>query len=294
MSRRRTFALGAAAGAVATAVALGAQAAYAGTGVGSIFNLGRTNTVGGTSTLTGTTAGAQLQVTNRSKAASATGLSITVPAGRPPLKVSSTTQVPNLNASYLQGKRAADFLPASGTAADAAKLGGQPASSYLRTTGTAADSSKLGGVAASEYVKGCPLLSTGDPVVGGSVAARAIVSTGAVGSSLGTNGVMAAWSCSGGAIWAQRYSTGTYCVVVDPAATFEQDTWTYAGRPATSGLVVPMVTSSSRVATVSLDIQLCGDWVGVPGHTQYLGYVVTLWDRSSGSPADGDFSFVLM
>ena len=294
MSRRRTFALGAAAGAVATAVALGAQAAYAGTGVGAIFNLGRTNTVGGTSTLTGTTAGAQLQVTNRSTSASATGLSITVPKGRAPLRVSSTTQVPNLNASYLQGKRATDFLPVAGTAANATKLGGQPASSYLRTTGTAADSSKLGGVPASEYVHGCPLIP-GDPAVGGSVAARAIIRTGSASSSLSSSPVSAAWTCTGGSIVAQRFSTGLYCVVVDPEVTYTADGWTYAGRPSDAAtVVVPMVTSSSRVANVILEPQLCGSGIGEPGVTQYIGFVVSLRDRATDAPADGDFSFALM
>ncbi len=56
-------------GAAATALAL-ATTALAGSGVGGVFNLGQSNPVDGTTLLTGTTAGPQLQVANASTAAS--------------------------------------------------------------------------------------------------------------------------------------------------------------------------------------------------------------------------------
>src|SRR6266699_3916858 len=48
----------------AAALMLTTTTALAGSGVGGVFNLGQTNSVNGTSTLTGSSAGAQLQVAN--------------------------------------------------------------------------------------------------------------------------------------------------------------------------------------------------------------------------------------
>jgi hypothetical protein len=110
--------------------------ALAGSGVGAVFNLGRTNSVNNTSSLTGTTSAAQLKVTNASSASSAVGISgqsasptgaavsginlaggpglqATVKAGSAPLKVNSAVQVANLNASLLGGHDASYYLPSS-------------------------------------------------------------------------------------------------------------------------------------------------------------------------------------
>ena len=48
----------------ATAALVVTTTALGGSGVGGIFNLGQTNTVNGTSSLTGTTGSAQLRVAN--------------------------------------------------------------------------------------------------------------------------------------------------------------------------------------------------------------------------------------
>ena len=101
-----------------------------------------------------------------------TPLSLVAKKGAPPLKVSNTVKVKNLNSDLLDGKDSTSFLAtsgeaansallngqpasafvsASGTAADAAKLGGQPAGNYLTTSGTAANSAQLGGQPASAY-----------------------------------------------------------------------------------------------------------------------------------------------
>src|SRR6266568_7601380 len=58
----------------AAALILFTTTAPAGSGVGGVFNLGQTNTVNGTSTLTGATAGTQLNVKNTSTSSSASGL----------------------------------------------------------------------------------------------------------------------------------------------------------------------------------------------------------------------------
>src|SRR5438046_348523 len=94
-------------GAVTSTLVLTAAAALAGNGIGGIFNLGQTNTVDETTTLTGAKAGgAQLVVQNTSTSGAVTGLSIKTPVGKPPITVSSTAMNPNLNAQYLGGMRA--------------------------------------------------------------------------------------------------------------------------------------------------------------------------------------------
>ena len=106
---RGNFVKGVLMGAVVSTVVLAATAAFAGTGVGGIFNLGTANTVNNTSTLTGSTNGRQLQVTNTGTSASASGVGINVAPGNPPLVVNSSTQVKNLNASLLDGLDSSNF-----------------------------------------------------------------------------------------------------------------------------------------------------------------------------------------
>jgi len=109
---RRMF-FGVVLGSVTTAVVLMVGTAFAGTGVGAVFNLGRTNKVNATSTLTGSVSGRTLQVTNTSTGAGATGIDVKVSSGKPPFATNSTTKVANLNADLLDGKDSTSFLPAS-------------------------------------------------------------------------------------------------------------------------------------------------------------------------------------
>jgi hypothetical protein len=88
--------------------------AYAATG--GDFILGKANTATSVTSLT-----------NKK----GTALSLSSTSTTPPLKVSNSVQVPNLNASELDGHTATAFLPKGGTAANSSELGGQPASDYL-------------------------------------------------------------------------------------------------------------------------------------------------------------------
>jgi hypothetical protein len=139
-------------------------AALGGSGVGGVFNLGVTNTVNGSSTLTGTTSGAQLRAINGStgsasvglygSSASATGAAVqgVNMAGGPafratvsgntvaPLMVNSTHVVPNLhaaNSDALASHALSYFLPATGTAANSSKLGGKLPSGFWQLGGNA-------------------------------------------------------------------------------------------------------------------------------------------------------------
>jgi hypothetical protein len=109
------FVRGALFGALVGSVVFVSSAALAGSGVGGVFNLGVSNRVNGQTTLSGATAGKQLQVSNSSSAAGAAGIGISVASGKPPLVVSSSTQVKNLNASLLQGLPATSFLQGTGS-----------------------------------------------------------------------------------------------------------------------------------------------------------------------------------
>jgi hypothetical protein len=90
-------------GAAVSAVLMAATAALAGTGVGAVFNLGKTNRVDAQSTLKGATASSArvLQLTN---SGGGSGLGITVQAGRSPIVVNSTAgKARNLDADKLDG-----------------------------------------------------------------------------------------------------------------------------------------------------------------------------------------------
>ena len=104
-----TFFMGVVLGADVSIVTLFGTVALAGTKVGGIFDLGKTNTVNGTTTLRGAAAGKQLQVNNLSTGQGASGIGIKVAAGKPPLAVNSSTEVGNLNADYLNGLHASAF-----------------------------------------------------------------------------------------------------------------------------------------------------------------------------------------
>jgi len=102
-SMKASFLKGVAVGSVVSTVVLFATAAFAGGGVGAIFNLGKYNPVNATTELAGSTNGKQLDVVNTSTGADAAGIGITVHSNRPPLTVNSSTKVNNLNADLLDG-----------------------------------------------------------------------------------------------------------------------------------------------------------------------------------------------
>jgi hypothetical protein len=68
--------------------------AIAGNGVGGIFNLGQTNTVNVTSTLSGTKDGALLSVSNPNAGTAATGVNVATATAKPPLTVNSSAPSP--------------------------------------------------------------------------------------------------------------------------------------------------------------------------------------------------------
>lgn len=90
-------------GAVVSTVVMMTATAMAGTGVGALFNLGKTNTVNKQSTLKGATGSTArtLQLTNTGPGS---GLGITVQAGKSPIVVNATAgKARNLNADKLDG-----------------------------------------------------------------------------------------------------------------------------------------------------------------------------------------------
>ena len=104
-----TFFKGVVLGSVVSFALLSATAAFAGTGAGAIFNLGKYNGVNATTTLAGSTAGKQLNVVNTKNAAGSAGIGITVHSGKPPLVVNSSTKVSHLNADQLDGLDSSAF-----------------------------------------------------------------------------------------------------------------------------------------------------------------------------------------
>lgn len=98
---------GAVVGAVAASVVMIATAALAGTGIGGVFNLGKTNKVNAQSTLTGKAGSSNLQLTNTG---SGPALGLTVGSGKAPLVVNAKAgKATNLNADKLDGLNSTDL-----------------------------------------------------------------------------------------------------------------------------------------------------------------------------------------
>ncbi len=110
MLRRRTRLLVAITGLIA-GVAMVSPAA-AGTGIGALFNLGRSNTVNRTTTLTGTTSGRILALANKG---TGSALSLSTRVGQAPMTVTSSTRVTHLNADLLDGLDASAFVKGTGS-----------------------------------------------------------------------------------------------------------------------------------------------------------------------------------
>jgi hypothetical protein len=163
-----TFLKGAAVGAITSVLTLTATAALAGTGVGAVFNLGKTNKVNATSTLTGSSSGSMLKVTNSGTGIMSRGIRISNASGSapaidarntgngpaavftsphdvavmfnsppflPPFTVTSDAMIRNLDAEFLNGLPSSDYMLVGSTAANSDQLGGVPASGYQRACG---------------------------------------------------------------------------------------------------------------------------------------------------------------
>ena len=104
-----TFFKGVVLGSVVSMVMLFTTAAFAGSGVGAIFTLGKANSVNATTQLGGSTNGKQLTVVNTNTGANAAGIGIAVHSNKPPLVVNSATKVANLNADLLDGANSSAF-----------------------------------------------------------------------------------------------------------------------------------------------------------------------------------------
>jgi hypothetical protein len=106
---RTTFVKGALVGAITASVVMVSAAAWAGTGVGGVFNLGKTNSVNGSTLLIGKTTDKQLKITNTG---SGPALGLSVAAGKAPLTVNSSAgKATNLNADKLDGLDSTAFEP---------------------------------------------------------------------------------------------------------------------------------------------------------------------------------------
>jgi hypothetical protein len=127
-----------------------ASAAFAGSGVGGVFNLGVTNAVDSITSLVGDVGGPSLRINNNSTASNATALDLRVEPGNSPMKTNSATKVTNLNSDQLDGQDASAFLPAGGKAADSDRLDGIDSTQFQRTV--AQSGQVLRGQLAARYI----------------------------------------------------------------------------------------------------------------------------------------------
>jgi len=102
-------------GAMVASLTVVATAAVAGTSVGGVFNLGKTNSVNGSTVLSGSTNGQQLKVVNTNTGSSAAGIGIQTATNKPPLVVNSTTKIAHLNADLVDGQHSNAFVQGHGS-----------------------------------------------------------------------------------------------------------------------------------------------------------------------------------
>ena len=108
-----------------------------------------------------------------------TALSLSSDAADPPLTVSNGVQVPNLNASELDGESSSAFLPANGTSVNSNALAGHPPNFFLPAGATAINSNALGEIAASGYMQGGGSTTGGRLSLTGSANSNLLTSPGA-------------------------------------------------------------------------------------------------------------------
>lgn len=96
--------------AVVTALTLTtATAAFAGSGVGGVFNLGVTNSADAITSLVGSVAGPSVRIDNNSANSAARALDLQVEPGKPPMSVNSATKVAKLDSDQVDNKSANDL-----------------------------------------------------------------------------------------------------------------------------------------------------------------------------------------
>lgn len=146
LGRAATYALGL----LVLAALLIGPVSYGLAAVGDPMLLGKTNdAVNKATSILTALGGPVLRLTNEG---GGPGLELKVEEGAQPLTVNRTTKVKRLNADLLDGKTAADFLPAAGTAANAEKLDGKTAAEFLGLDGTAANADRLDGKTAADFL----------------------------------------------------------------------------------------------------------------------------------------------
>ena len=141
-------------GSVSAVVILTATAALAGSGVGAVFNLGRTNSVNRQSGLVGTATGAMLRVQNKGTGPAA---SFQVAAGKAPFAVNSNVKVAKLNADLLDGIDSSGFYAAGSKVADSLHADVAYSAVVATHAGRATDADNadaLGGFRADDYLRG--------------------------------------------------------------------------------------------------------------------------------------------
>ena len=154
---------------LALAVALSGTAIAA---TGGNFILGQSNKADQTTSLSTSIGGRSLRITNTSSEAGATALGLSVAPGKPPMTVSSSTRVKNLNADLLDGKHSTAFVARSDVMqmhASFIPVGGNPSwtlgkltvsvtcpgasiNVYVASTSSSASVAQLSGLASVDYI----------------------------------------------------------------------------------------------------------------------------------------------
>jgi hypothetical protein len=215
-------------------------------GPGSTFKLGVINSISGyVTTLTGSNNGAMLAIKNTNTNSGSKGLSINVPAGKPPIVVNGTAgKATGLNADKVDGKNASAFLPVGGKALDAFHA------DAADTSTNAGNANTVGGYAANSLAR---IARAGASVaVAGGTATNVISTTitpGAASGFLEINGGVAIYAHSATAL--NFYSVQAY---VDGVAVGQ--TMFVSTRAAFDIATVPVTTAAAVTTAASKTVTI--------------------------------------
>ena len=127
-----------------------ASTALAGTGVGAVFNLGKTNSVNKLSALVGSVSGPMLRIDNNGRGSA---LNLEVQPGKAPLKVSpGAGMATGLRAEDAKTADVAGYAQSAGEASDSDKIDGKDSTEFLGASAKANDADNLDGKDSSQFM----------------------------------------------------------------------------------------------------------------------------------------------
>ncbi len=219
-----------------------ASTALAGTGVGAVFNLGKTNSVDRISKLVGSTASSMLMVDNNG---TGSALNLQVEPGKAPLTVSpGAGMATGLRAEDAKTADVAGFAQSAGKASDSDKIDGKDSTDFLASNGKANDADNLDGKDSSQFMTASTYFSQSPETSGTDIGN-------------GTGIRHAQWSCDPG----DQLLTGGYRWMINATSVAVVGSW-----PSGNSWIVQWANTAAPNVPYEMQIYIkCAD-TAAPAH----------------------------